>query len=157
MEGKPTRVRKEDCSATLLRVEDQDIEWQIEGINQDEGGLSEENLRDIAESYVAKVRMCWALNDQTLGQGAAFHKPPDRDASLNSPGAIFWNSDPPALEDDFWTDELCGSSSSYTNSMRTESVPTPACTTQCGLDPVWESKLDFDSDLAILLLEEDVM
>lgn len=56
------RLRKEDCSAPMLRVEHQDIGWQMKGVNN-KGWLNEENQRDVADSYVAKVRMCWAFGD----------------------------------------------------------------------------------------------
>lgn len=34
--------------------------------------------------------------------------------------------------------------------------PSPAGTGQCGLDPIWESKLDFDSYSGILLSEDNI-
>jgi len=154
MEGKPTRIWKENCCAELLRLEDFDVERPNDSIDG-KNNIWTEDLRDTAEVYMAKLFMCWSFDDKAPHQPSIVEQ--QTYDIINTPDTILSNSDASPIDSDYWADEVRRCASSYTGSIGTESVAT--CNAENCLSNLWVSEfgLGDDSELLGLRGENEVV
>lgn len=119
MEGKPTRICKDNCSVELLRLEDFDVERPINVLGKNIFGT--EDLREMAQAYMAKLFMCWSFEGRTpsstiIEQQTCY--------IINTPDSGFSNEDASRIGSDYWADDAHERVSSYTDSIGIEPVTT---------------------------------
>lgn len=120
MEGKPTRICREDCSAELLRLEDFDVERPIESIDG-KNILEAEELREMTQAYMAKLFMCWSFEGRTPSSTIVEQQ---TCSIINTPDSGLSNPDTSAIDSDYWEDDEHGCASSCTGSFGIEQVTT---------------------------------
>ncbi|OBT71332.1 hypothetical protein VF21_09645 [Pseudogymnoascus sp. 05NY08] len=103
----------------------------------------------MADMYMAKLLMCWSFDDRIPHQFAVTQN--QSYEMENTPSSIPSNSDASAIGNDYWTDEVRGCKSSYTDSTAAESDGT--CNAADCLNDPWTPKFDIEIYTEHLVLQ----